>query len=67
MADPKPSLYELWKQAGGGTDAYSAGRYRELMSEHGVLLMPGDDGYDQAARTLPCGWPGPARQRKREA
>jgi hypothetical protein len=29
-------------------------RYRELLTEHGLLVRrePGDD------RTLPCGWPG---------
>jgi hypothetical protein len=57
MADTAPSLYELWVQAGGGTPAYSAERYQELMHEHKILLHPGDDGYERGARNLPCGWP----------
>ena len=31
--------------------------YGELMHEHGYLLRPGDEGYDEAAANLPCGWP----------
>lgn len=58
----KPSAYALWKQAGGGTGNYSGTRYRDLMIKHGLLLAPGDDGYDEGSRTLPCGWPGPQRQ-----
>ena len=61
-ATSKPSPHDLWVQAGGGTGAYSAERYRELMHDHGALLRPGDDGYEQASRALPCGWPGPSRQ-----
>jgi hypothetical protein len=50
------SPYELWVQAGE-----DAGEYRRLLREHGLLLLPGDPGYDQGSATLPCGWPGPAR------
>lgn len=56
MTTDKPSPGILWNQAGG-----DAARYRELMIEHGHLLRPGDEGYEQASRTLPCGYPGPAR------
>jgi len=52
----KPSPMELWKQAGGGTGDYDQQRYRDLMHEHGHLLRPGDDGYEQGSRTLACGW-----------
>lgn len=50
----KPSPHELWKQAGGETDAFDRGRYRELLLEHGHLvpLAPGEK-----AAPLPCGWP----------
>lgn len=49
---------ELWEQAGGGTDAYDQQRYLGLLREHGHLLRPGDDGYEQRDRNLSCGWPG---------
>jgi hypothetical protein len=56
---PSPGL--LWLEA-GGDDA----RYRELLREHGLLLSPGDPGYDEAPRTLPCGWqPGKPRAEQR--
>ena len=48
-----PSPFALWQQANGDGD-----RYRELMREHGHLLSPGDEGYEEASRNLPCGWPG---------
>jgi hypothetical protein len=51
------SLYGLWVQAGGGTEDYDPERYRALMREHGYLLEPGDLGYEQGSRNLPCGWP----------
>jgi hypothetical protein len=56
-----PSPGALWNQAlsedcGEGTVVM---RYRELLREHGLLLAPGDPGYDDAPHTLPCGWPGP--------
>lgn len=54
----KPSIMDLWRQAGGGTDHWDSQRYRDLMHEHGYLLRPGDDGYEDATHTLPCGWPG---------
>jgi hypothetical protein len=44
---------ELWHQAGGDGE-----RYRRLMREHGHLLSPGDEGYEEGSRNLPCGWPG---------
>lgn len=49
-----PSPYELWKQAGGETDAFDKVRYRESLIEHGHLvpLTPGE-----SAQPLPCGWP----------
>ena len=53
--DPEPSPYELWVLAGKDGD-----RYRELLREHGYLMSPGDVGYEEGSRTLPCGWPGPA-------
>jgi hypothetical protein len=34
----RPSLHDLWQQAGGGTDAYDAKRYVALMREHGHIL-----------------------------
>ncbi|MET7395600.1 hypothetical protein ABZS66_19130 [Dactylosporangium sp. NPDC005572] len=48
------SAYELWRQAGGGTDAYDQAAYRQLMLDHGLLiaLEPGE-----TAEPLPCGWP----------
>jgi|HubBroStandDraft_2_1064218.scaffolds.fasta_scaffold165477_2 hypothetical protein len=57
-AGSKPSPYALWLQAGGGTPSCDRQRYRDLLSEHGALLSPGDEGYDDAPRNLPCGWPG---------
>jgi hypothetical protein len=51
-----PSPHQLWEQAGGNGQ-----RYRQLLREHGLLLRPGDEGYDEAPKTLPCGWPGPQR------
>lgn len=54
----RPGPYELlWRQAGGGTKDYDPGRYGDLMHEHGYLLRPGDEGYEEAPRNLPCGWP----------
>lgn len=49
-----PSPYELWKLAGGETDAYDKAEYRRLLTEHGhlVSLAPGEK-----AQPLPCGWP----------
>jgi hypothetical protein len=49
----RPSPFTLWQQAEGDGE-----RYRELMREHGHLLAPGDEGYDEATDSLPCGWPG---------
>ena len=54
----KPSLFDLWKQAGGGTGTYDPQRYHDLLVEHGHLVSPGDEGYEDAAPGLPCGWPG---------
>lgn len=50
-----PSPYELWKQAGGETDAFDRAKYRRLLIEHGhiIPLAPGEK-----AEPLPCGWPG---------
>ncbi|HZR50167.1 MAG TPA: hypothetical protein VFB06_11665 [Streptosporangiaceae bacterium] len=56
----RPSPHELWERAGGDPV-----RYRELMYEHGHLLKPGDDGYEQGVRNLSCGWP--HRNSEREA
>jgi hypothetical protein len=48
----EPSMGNLWQEAGGDRE-----RYRALLHEHGLLLRPGDDGYEEAvARALPCGW-----------
>lgn len=49
-----PSAHDLWKQAGGETDAYDKAEYRRLLFEHGHLqpLAPGEK-----AEPLPCGWP----------
>ena len=58
VSEPEPGPGLLWKQAGGGTPEYSRQKYLDLMHEHGYLL--GDDGYDEAPRNLPCGWPGRA-------
>jgi hypothetical protein len=51
----EPTPAELWKQAGGETDAFDRDRYRALLIEHGHLvpLAPG-----KKAQPLPCGWPG---------
>lgn len=60
---PRPGPRELWQQAGGGTPAYDRERYLELLREHGHLLSPGDEGYEEGSRALPCGWePGKGRQ-----
>lgn len=59
-----PDPMTLWKQAGGGTKDYDPQRYRDLMHEHGLLLRPGDEGYGDAPRSAPCGWP---RARSTEA
>lgn len=48
-----PSPAELWQQAGGDPQ-----KYRDLLAEHGHLLRPGDDGYDEAVAKLPCQGPG---------
>ncbi len=56
MSADRPSPGILWHQAGG-----DSARYRELMREHGHILAPGDEGYEQASRTLPCGYPGPQK------
>lgn len=49
--------YALWVEAGGGTPGYDRQRYLSLLREHGHVLRPGDDGYEEAARSaLPCGW-----------
>lgn len=50
-ARPGPS--ELWQQAGGDGE-----RYRQLLRQHGHLLSPGDEGYEEGRAGLPCGWPG---------
>lgn len=52
-----PSPYQLWVQAGGETDHYDQAEYLRPMRVHGHLLYPGDDGYEQGSRNLPCGWP----------
>ena len=56
-----PSPVQLWREAGGGTDRYDPERYKALMRQRGHLLRPGDDGYEQGSRDLPCGWPGNQR------
>ena len=56
MSD-RPGPMELWHQAGGGTPDYDRDRYLSLLREHGHLLSPGDEGYGEAPRNLPCGWP----------
>ena len=54
----KPGVYQLWQQAGGENHAeYDRDRFIALMREHGYLLCPGDEGYEDAPRNLPCGWP----------
>lgn len=42
---------QLWNQADG-----NPGEYRRLLREHGLLLSPGDPGYEEASVSLPCGW-----------
>lgn len=61
MPDHDPSPAELWKQAGGDPD-----KYRGLLREHGHLVRPGDPGYDDAARALPCGWPRSTKEEEEE-
>lgn len=56
-----PNMAELWHQAGGDGQ-----KYRDLLHEHGYTLRPGDPGYGDAPRTLPCGWPGPGRESRCE-
>lgn len=56
MTTDTPSPGQLWNQAGGDGD-----RYRDLLHQHGLILSPGDEGYEQAGRTLPCGYPGPPK------
>jgi len=51
-------VYDLWVQAGGGTEGYDERKYLDLLHEHGLLLEPGDVGYEQGKRNLDCGWPG---------
>lgn len=46
-AQQRPSTYELWVEAGG-----DVARYHELLLEHGLLLRPGDDGYEERRRDL---------------
>lgn len=58
MSTERPSPLDLWHQAVGNGD-----RYRELLREHGHILVPGDEGYEQASATLPCGW-NPRRARE---
>lgn len=53
---PKATPHELWEQAGGGTPAYSRDEYLRLLRQHGHLLKPGDEGYEQGVRSAPCGW-----------
>ena len=55
---PKPQPYQLWEQAGEDPE-----RYRDLMRDHGYILAPGDEGYEEGSRSLPCGRePGKGRQ-----
>jgi hypothetical protein len=54
----RPGPFELWRAAGGGSPDYDRDRYLALLREHGHLLKPGDDGYEEAPADLPCGWPG---------
>lgn len=46
----------LWLEAGGGTARYDQERYRRLLREHGHILHPGDEGYEEADRAMACGW-----------
>jgi len=50
----KPSAYDLWVRAGGGTDAYDRAEYLRLMREAELIrdLQPGE-----TREPLPCGWP----------
>lgn len=51
---PRPaSLAVLWDQAQGDPE-----RFRELMRGHGLILSPGDPGYEGTPSSLPCGWAG---------
>lgn len=52
----RPGPRELWEQAVGGTPGYDRDRYIALLREHGHLLSPGDDGYEEAPADLPYGW-----------
>lgn len=47
-------LREAWLQAGGGTAEFDQQRYRDLLTEWGLLIPrePGDH-----SPLLPCGWP----------
>lgn len=56
-AAPRPSVRGLWVQAGGETPDYNHERFLELMHQHGHLLKPGDHGYEEAPKSLPCGRP----------
>lgn len=40
----KPTAYELWVKAGGGTDHYDRDEYLKLMQENGLLVpaLPDD-------------------------
>lgn len=33
------SAYDLWRQAGGGTDAYSRAEYHRLMVDAGLMVV----------------------------
>jgi hypothetical protein len=51
-ATERPSPAELFEKSGGNRDLY-----RDLLHQHGHLLAPGDEGYDESAEQLPpCGW-----------
>jgi hypothetical protein len=59
----RPSLYDLWQQAGGGTEGYDPERYQQLAREHGHIMQPGDAGYEQGVPELSCGQPvGPGQR-----
>jgi len=49
-------MAELYYQAGEDPQ-----RYRELLHQHGYTVRPGGPGYEEASKTLPCGWPGPQK------
>ena len=51
-APPGPA--ELWHEAGGGTSRWDPKCYRDLLYEHGHLLRPGDEGYENASAGLAC-------------